>query len=451
MGARKLAGTFVALVALAGLAWGQPGPETPEIRDYSTFVDVLSRTPADEPSDQAFVGLATAPRVLGATGTAAVSIPIYMPPGRGEANPLFDPSYSSHREDGLLGAGWDLLVGCIKRSTKEGVPFLYQKNPSDPFRYPVPGDGVGVPGEYVLQIGGEQVSLDHYLGTGPGGHLFGSTAEERFWRVAFDPASNTWVVTQKTGVRFVFGAGGPETRSGFDVSQAGGTFSWGLVRIEDPNGNVVDYSYGTHGLEFPLNRALYPTRVQWGANPGAGYAHVYEIEVLYEDRPDRPPSYLFGFEFYRSVRPSEIVVRALGETVRRYEFEYEQAPYVGTTRLVRVRAFGAPTPEEPGGLAYPPSTFVYADGPTGFGEDVSLPVQGGWSGYVQLYELRTTSFTRTSSTWTRDGLPDIVASTSGDPEVPNGLPRFAGGQAQPWYVLRLRHRDRPLGPFPRSR
>ena len=68
-----------------------------------------------------FTGLAQAPEANLFVGAATTSIPIDVPPGRGNLTPKLALSYSSGGGPSLWGYGWDLPIGKIQRSTKYGV------------------------------------------------------------------------------------------------------------------------------------------------------------------------------------------------------------------------------------------------------------------------------------------------------------------------------------------
>ncbi len=68
-----------------------------------------------------FTGLAQAPEANLFAGAAVTEIPILVPPGRQGLMPKLALQYSSSAGPGPYGYGWDLPLGRIHRSTKEGA------------------------------------------------------------------------------------------------------------------------------------------------------------------------------------------------------------------------------------------------------------------------------------------------------------------------------------------
>ena len=372
------------ILALCGPATAQEGvvesPSTGSGFDPGRVLGVLvgSSRGGDPQSDEVFLGLATPLEVDKGSGAASSVIGIDLPRGRNGLTPRLAVTYSSNGGDGLFGNGWSLSLAQIRRGTREGVPFEYDNNPSNPYSYPVPGDAVAGAGDYVLELDGAQIWLDAYLGdAGGGNHAFGSAAEESFLRVWFNPGSNRWMVRTKSGVEYTFGAGGAETRTGADVNSAARTNAWGVTRIEDTNGNRIDVSYASHGVSGSLNRYLYPLRLDWGGNTAAGLSHVFSARLVYPEilRLDQRVNYIGGFEQRIDKLVDSIRVFVDEIPLRTYTFSYENDPLNGASRLTGVGARGRDsTAAAQDGIALPPTTFEYAQPPTGFRDSETWPI-----------------------------------------------------------------------------
>ncbi len=58
---------------------------------------------------------------LASTG-ARVSVPLYIPDGRGGLTPPLQLTWSPTAGDGPFGVGWSMEMGSVVRNTKNGVP-----------------------------------------------------------------------------------------------------------------------------------------------------------------------------------------------------------------------------------------------------------------------------------------------------------------------------------------
>jgi Salmonella virulence plasmid 65kDa B protein/Insecticide toxin TcdB middle/C-terminal region/Insecticide toxin TcdB middle/N-terminal region len=115
---------------------GGPGGQSPSLAGSPSFQD----TPTTNGAASGLPGVAVAPTVtvpkgggavrgIGekfttnpATGTAGLSIPLPMSPGRSGFTPALALSYDSGAGQGLFGLGWGLGLPSISRKTDKGVP-----------------------------------------------------------------------------------------------------------------------------------------------------------------------------------------------------------------------------------------------------------------------------------------------------------------------------------------
>src|ERR1041385_5633654 len=72
-----------------------------------------------------FTGLAQAPEANLFAGAATTSIPIQVPPGRGNLTPQLALTYNSNGGASPDGHGWDLSLPKVQRSTKHGALSCY--------------------------------------------------------------------------------------------------------------------------------------------------------------------------------------------------------------------------------------------------------------------------------------------------------------------------------------
>src|SRR5258706_9218634 len=98
---------LVVWLATARVALGiQEGPQGAPPGDGGAPLDALAATP----EGQQF------------TGAATTKIPIEVPAGRNGMQPNLALAYSSQAGQGPYGAGWDLPIGRVERSRRQGVP-----------------------------------------------------------------------------------------------------------------------------------------------------------------------------------------------------------------------------------------------------------------------------------------------------------------------------------------
>lgn len=250
-----------------------------------------------------------------ATGDAAVSFPIVIPPGRLGMQPTLAVQYNSAAGNGWLGVGWSLELPSVEISTEFGVPAY---------------DGAE---RYVLA--GDQLTLA--AGVTPSSETpFVRRIEGSFDRIVrkeSSPSTFWWEVTDKNGTRFIYGR---SAQARLKDPFSGNIFRWLLEQEIDLHGNTVDYFYftdsGGRGLfdGDPWSQ-IYPDHIDYTGVNGAG-AH-YRVQFhrdAADSRPDRISSGLAGFKTYTRHRLASIEVRARQTVVRRYDFAYTQGDFAKT-------------------------------------------------------------------------------------------------------------------------
>src|SRR5437868_6059687 len=71
--------------------------------------------------------------VNAANGTASVSIPVFVSPGRSGFQPNLSVSYNSGSGNGVFGLGWTISIPSITRKTSKGLPRYRDEKDSDIF------------------------------------------------------------------------------------------------------------------------------------------------------------------------------------------------------------------------------------------------------------------------------------------------------------------------------
>ena len=306
-------------------------------------------------------GLATPLQVDPLFGSATTSVPIVVPPGRKNATPQLTLRYSSSAPNGPFGVGWDLSLGAVQRNTRQGVPV----SQTSPFPY---DDGYG----FILSFPRGTVLLDRcYDAQTPALCTRWASQVEEVWVDAqFDRGANLWRVKDKSGVQYTFG-GPPASRTGPNVNDDAGTFSWGLVRIEDPNSNRIVAQYSAPDLLSGANPYSYLDQIDYGGSTAGGFGDIFHVKVTYQTgRPDMPISYKGGFPVQVTRRAETIKVWADGgpfsvtNPSRTYRLSYLQDADTATSQLRTVHL------DVPGEMSPPDTTFTYESKPNGLDGEV---------------------------------------------------------------------------------
>jgi|GEM_PF-5198968 len=162
-------------------------------------------------------------------GSATLSYPIEVPPGRGGLAPQIALNYSSSSHNGWVGVGWELSLGSIERSTKFGKP---DYDNDDTFTLHMSGVS-----EELVKEGDEYRLKD----------------EGAFLRLK--KVNDIWEVTAKNGTKYYFG----EDNTSRLTNGGSGIFRWCLNRIVDQNGNTITYTY----YKDTTNNQIYPSQIDY--------------------------------------------------------------------------------------------------------------------------------------------------------------------------------------------
>lgn len=321
-------------------------------------------------------------------GAARLSHPIPIPPGRRGLAPHLALEYNSSERSGLAGVGWNLALGAIQRSTRNGLDFQGR----------------------AFEHDGEELAAR----TDWGGDHYGLKREEGFSKYRLLSPAAGWVVTSRDGLRFVFGS-----HAGSRLESPFGVFRWCLDRVEDPNGNYYTISY------FKDQGQIYPQRIDYTGHPQASPTHA--VLFAYADRPDPVVSYLSRTRVVTAKLLSTITTKANGQTARVFELSYEQGAS-GRSRLRQIKADPQPA-----------VTFAYQNGGNGlFTAGPSAKTEGennagyvfhshcDFDGYPDLIKFNSNSLTPYAYVYLSDGAGGYGAKIS---------TKLAGGANQAGYLL----------------
>ncbi|HUH01462.1 MAG TPA: RHS repeat-associated core domain-containing protein [Kofleriaceae bacterium] len=302
---------------------------------------------------------------VSASGAAAYGIPITVPPGRQGMQPDLALGYSSAGAvRGGVAAGWSLGIPTIEVDTSQGR---------------LGGT------HYVSGLSGTRLVPVVEPGATSGVETFRAEDDAtytRYERIGHtDHSIGHWRALTADGRIIMFGDV-PDAR---DQLGAAGEGRWFVTRMVDRFGNRIDYHYEKvlgfilNG-GFPADVDIAPTRIEYGANDGAGLGHHARIDFEYRSGFDLCPgskvpigaefSYRTGLPLYRGARrlmavSTHVLADTRWQRRRRVALSYDETELTCPTGRVhaplRLLTAVTETGYAPDGAAttLPPTTFEY--------------------------------------------------------------------------------------------
>jgi RHS repeat-associated protein len=275
-----------------------------------------------------------APPTANSQGTANLSYPIEIPPGRLGMQPNLAITYDSQRGNGWLGVGWDLAISTIEVDTRWGVP-LY--NGSE--RYMIDGEAL-VPMSQAPS------------GAPAGGTYYARRREGKFdWIQRVDAGGGVfhWIVTDKAGVKYTYGSVSASRLCAYDFATNAfdlvRTYKWFLETAQDVHGNQVRYGWsGVSGNNGDSWTQKYPLYVRYTAHSSNTPAYQYTVE--FKQKPGAPRLDKFstgrpGFQVLTDQLLEKVDVKNGSTIVRQYRLTYLPAKGdFGKEVLQKIEVFG---------------------------------------------------------------------------------------------------------------
>ncbi|MEV0382548.1 SpvB/TcaC N-terminal domain-containing protein [Nonomuraea sp. NPDC050643] len=261
-----------------------------------------------------------APPVAGNRGDSRLSYPIELPAGRTGLAPSLAIAYASGSANGWLGLGWDVSTPSITVDTRWGVPRYDARTESETYA-----------------MAGEQLAPVAHRGAPrprAANKVFQPRVEGRFDRIVRlgdSPSTYTWEVTDKSGIRWLYGGEGATL-----ADDQGNVFSWALREVRDRNDNTVRYHYtqvNDAGIEggSVTGRALYPKKITYTGrgNTEGPYAvtFVRDRELGEARRSDVVVTARGGFKHVVADLLRRVEVTLNDEPVRSYELTYTKGAF----------------------------------------------------------------------------------------------------------------------------
>ncbi|MFB7516554.1 SpvB/TcaC N-terminal domain-containing protein [Streptomyces sp. NPDC056144] len=305
------------------------GPEGPEGTSFNPnqIKDIKAADPGSG------VHLVEAPSANN-SGDARLSYPLEVPKGRAGLEPALALAYNSSGPNGWLGTGWDLSTPMVTVDTRWGVP-----------RY-----DAGLETETYLLDGEQLTPVAHRGALRPrtAEKVFHTRVEGRFDRIVRhgdSPATYWWEVTDKQGVRTLFGGTADSTLA----DGKGRVAAWAAREIRDGNDNVMRYRYakvtdgGTAGSTVPGSE-LYPQKITYtGRGDTDGRYSVTFVRDRERGEPRRADVRIdakYGFKKVTADLLRRVEVKLDDQLIRAYELNYRTGAFAKTL-LASVSQFGA--------------------------------------------------------------------------------------------------------------
>jgi RHS repeat-associated protein len=174
------------------------------------------------------------------TGTASISIPVKVSPGRSGFAPELTLSYDSGNGNGIFGLGWNLGIPSISRRTSKGLPQYNDLADSDTFLMSGAEDLVPFLEEQNGQWLPVTFQQNEYTISRYRPRTEGLFARIERWRHTASGISH-WRITTKDNVTSIYGESALARIA--SIEDPAKVFQWLLEKTYDDKGNIILYEY----------------------------------------------------------------------------------------------------------------------------------------------------------------------------------------------------------------
>ena len=287
-----------------------------QLNPYGIFPPETEVTGGANSLDNGVVGTIGGTVSTSAMGGAIYTIPIQLPQGINGMQPSLSVTYNSQGGNGLLGWGWDLPG--VSAVTRGGTTLYHDGYMSgvdfDDDRYYLDGQRLmvvngmtnGANGaEYKTETDGMSKIVSYTCDTTTGPAYF------RVW----------------TAEGHVLEYGGTED-SRIGLRQRNDVCVWLLNRVMDSDGNYMTYHYYRSEVGYRL------TRIRYTYNESLISVPAYEINLVYQDRPEKEIVFVGNNCLQQTKLLKEInVVYDNDSVLWRYGFNYDETTGLGTRNM----------------------------------------------------------------------------------------------------------------------
>lgn len=298
-------------------------PESPQTDGFTPTM--MNDIKAADPT--AKINLITPPTANN-RGSANLQYGFEMPPARNGMAPSLGIQYSSEGGSGWLGEGWNLSVPSITLDTRWGVPRYDTEKETE--TYLMSGSmlsTMGDDGRMGVAHRGEKMprKADRQFYTRQGGDF------SRIIRKGDSPANYYWEVTDKQGIKYIYGGEGAVLKGTItDISGAKREVisEWKLKRVEETHGDYIEYVYET--VDEPVRgglmaKAIYLKEIHAG-NSGQPPHTVVTFEGG-KEKHLKTNNARFGFLTSSNRLLEKVKVNFQGSELRSYAFAYREGAF----------------------------------------------------------------------------------------------------------------------------
>ena len=296
-------------------------PESPETNSF-TPTSIADIKVADPTANI----MQVQPPTANQKGDGTLDFPITVPPGRNGLQPALSVSYNNNGSSGVAGYGWDIAIPYIAVDTKFGIPEYDMAKETESYL---------LNGEELMLKNGDDLYLPHRNATNilrVGNGVFYPKVEGSFskiQRVGSNPQNYSWVLKDKSGMTYYYGIT-PAGRfsSGTD---SGNIAKWMLEKVEDKNGNYIQYEYTTKtytGGNTGGGKELLISGIRYTLHPETLNSSTgnHSVRFLYNTaaRSDQAISYRYGFKEVNAASVDRInVTSTFFKEAETYELQYQ--------------------------------------------------------------------------------------------------------------------------------
>lgn len=227
-----------------------------------------------------------------------------------------------------------------------------------------------------------------------GGNTYGLRVDEgEMWK--FTLSGNAWVAKDKSGTTYTYGlTSGSRQDNPSDSSQV---YRWYLEKVEDVNGNKIDYGY------YKEAGQIYPAQIKYVYN---GASNLYRVDFNRTPTPSRK-SASAGFVVDNTYLINNIKLYTNGTVTREYNLNYS-TPSVNSpfAQINSITELGYAT----NGNTTNTASFTYSnnDATSEFAESGTFQLPAG----IGANSLGTPDRSWVLVDYNNDGLPDIIKSSN---------------------------------------